>query len=215
MKTRETRFTRGLELKEAPKDSGYIGIVEGYAVRYDTDSKEVRLGSRPQPIVERIARGAFKRSLSEKNDIVAVVDHDTGKPFARLGVNLEITEDDAGVFYRAKIPDTTIGRDLLTNVRLGIVNANSFEFEVRRSGGQPVGVRWEREANRDVRIVTDADLFHVSPVIEPAYAATTLSARSADELADLEKESAALLPPPPPTDQDLATRAWEQRVRFL
>ena len=71
---------------------------------------------------ERIAPGAFARTLAEHRDILALVDHDPGRVLGRTrSGSLSLSETAAGLEYRIALPDTTIGRDLRALAERGIV----------------------------------------------------------------------------------------------
>lgn len=177
--TRETRFLPGkVELRAldtAEASAGYIGAIEGF-VPYASDSRELRdLSGRR--FVERLAPGVFTRSLADAaHPIFADVGHNDSNTFARRGVNLTLTESPAGLSYRALLPDTSTGRDLLVNARLGIIDGTSFEFELRAD--DPAAAEWAQRDGLAVRTLRDAVLHRVNPVTEPAYLETTLAARS-------------------------------------
>lgn len=174
--TAERRARRCLELRAATADekaAGYIGALEG-DIPYSSDSALLSKRGRPRPFVEQIAPDAFKRSLAEDKDIMGFAGHtdDPLAAFARVGENLHFTTSASGLHYRALIPDTQAGRDLLALVEKKIIRGTSFEFEVRGEAGE----RWEqRDSGTDLRIITEARLLAVNPVAWPAYPESELS----------------------------------------
>jgi len=183
MKTRETRFSRGrVEMRDVTdeqKTAGFIGVLDGF-IPYNSDSRELRDG-KGRSFIERLAPGVFARSLAdETQSVVADVGHNDAAIFARRGVNLTITETEEGLSYTALIPDTTAGRDLRTNVKLGIIEGTSFEFELRGDSAD----QWEKRDGKNVRTIKTAVLHRVNPVSDPAYLGTALEARSADAAID-------------------------------
>ena len=212
MKT-EIRYIAGKietrKLTAEQKASGYIGAITGF-VPYDSDSKELRDG-KGRVFVERLSRGVFAQSLGDAaRSVVADVGHNDAAIFARRGVNLDVSETDTGLSYTALLPDTTVGRDLHTNVRLGIIEGTSFEFELREAGKSEA---WEKRDGLAVRTIKDAILHRVNPVSNPAYFGTSLEARSAEQAATAIDVLEA--PPAAPAESPLDTRLMEQRVRFL
>lgn len=212
---REIRFLPGkVELRAltpAEKEAGYIGAIEGF-IPYESDSRQMR-DITGKPFVERLAPGVFTRSLADAGQIVfADVGHNDAATFARSGVNLAIAETAQGLKWSALLPDTTVGRDLKTNVSLGIIDGTSFEFQIRSEGAQRTGETWAKRGAEAVRTITDAILHRVNPVTEPAYLQTALALRAAGAAGEVAIPAEA---PPPPPAHDLATRDWEQRVRFL
>lgn len=184
------RAIKQLTHRAASEDSGYIGILEGYAAVFESDSLE--FSGWEKPWVERIARGAFTRSLEQRPDVVALWSHDSSRPIARAPDTLALAEDDTGLHVRISLVDTQLNRDTLVAVRSGLVDAMSFGFEVRAA-------KWEDAKDREIRTLLDVDLHEVSPVVWPAYPATSIGARSAvrlasggvDELAAIRAERSA------------------------
>lgn len=158
------------------------GTIEGYAAVFHDESDpgtEYKLwDDRDMVAVERIARGAFKRAIEEKEDCRALFNHDPN-----LGVlgrvssgTLRLEEDEKGLRYEADLPDTTLARDLATSIERGDINGSSFGFVVRAES-------WRQDEAPDgriraVRTIEDVELLDVSPVTYPAYGATTAGARS-------------------------------------
>lgn len=185
MSTREKRFCTGKiearEITAEQKAAGYIGAIDGF-IPYESESRELR-DSNGRAFVERLSKGVFSRSLAEDPvTVFADVGHDDAATFARRGVNLEITETDAGVKWSALIPDTSVGRDLRTNVSLGIIDGTSFEFELSGEGADA----WEKRGTGNLRTIRQAILHRVNPVTVPAYPESTLSTRSYKGLDEIE-----------------------------
>tara|TARA_R100000655_G_scaffold78574_1_gene117993 strand:- start:772 stop:1344 length:573 start_codon:yes stop_codon:yes gene_type:complete len=121
---------------------------------------------------EVIERGAFARSINEKHDVRALVDHDTGRVVGRTkNGTLELREDNHGLFTRISLPDTQEGRDLATLIGRGDLDGMSFGFTVESE-------RWEKEEKRSTRYIEDVNLFEVSVVAFPAYESTEVALRS-------------------------------------
>jgi HK97 family phage prohead protease len=156
----------------------------GYAAVFNSDSV-------PLPFIERIAPGAFRGSLRNRNDIKLLWNHEAGQPLAstRAG-NLRLTEDERGLYVEATLPNTTTARDARELISAGIVDSMSFGFTVARNGEQ-----WSEDGQ--VRTLTRISLHEVSIVSFAAYPATAGSTAvrgldrvakradvDADELAD-------------------------------
>lgn len=161
---------KGLNIREAAKDSGYIGVLEGHAAVFDSDSLE--FSGWEKPWVERIAKGAFSRTLREQPDVKALWSHRADAIIARSPGTLALSEDDRGLHVEIKLIDTQQNRDVLAGVKAGLIDSMSFGFSAR-------SVKWEAGKERDVRTLLDVDLFEVSPVVWPAYPDASISARSA------------------------------------
>ena len=159
---RRTFTVRDVEARQA--DDGTMRL-RGYAAVFNDDSV-------PLPFIERIAPGAFRKTLSETPDVRLLINHE-GLPLARTkNGTLSLTEDDRGLYMDATIADTSEGRDLYKLVERGDVDQMSFAFRVIRQ-------KWNED--RTTRTLTEVSLADgdVSVVTYPAYPTTTVEAREA------------------------------------
>jgi uncharacterized protein len=144
----------------------------GYAAVFNSPSE-------PLPFIERIAPGAFKRSLKARNDIKLLWNHDTGSVLGstRAGT-LKLEEDNYGLRVTAMLPETTLGKDVRTLVQRGDVSAMSFGFSVPANGDT-----WNSEGTE--RTLRSVRIHEVSIVAFPAYQQTagTAAVRSYDAVA--------------------------------
>jgi HK97 family phage prohead protease len=147
----------------------------GYAAVFNSDSE-------PLPFIERIAPGAFKRSLQSRNEVKLLWNHDAGEPLASVrGGTLRLVEDEIGLRVEATLANTSRGKDVAELIRSKTIDSMSFGFSVIKDS-------WQGE----VRTLEAVRLFETSIVSWPAYTATagTISVRSAapgidaDQLAD-------------------------------
>ena len=168
--TFHTAAMRALSFREAAKDSGFIGVLEGHAAVFNSDSLE--FAGYGKPWVERIAPGAFKRTLTEQPDVKALWSHRADAILARSPDTLKLSEDATGLRVEISLIDTQQNRDVLASIRAKLVDSMSFGFSAR-------SVKWEEGKEQDVRTLLDVDLFEVSAVVWPAYPGTSVSARSA------------------------------------
>jgi HK97 family phage prohead protease len=158
------------EIRETPAGMTFTG----YAAVFNSDSV-------PLPFIERIAPGAFKRSLQSRNEVKMLWNHDAGEPLASVrGGTLKLVEDERGLKVEATLANTTRGRDVAELIRSKTVDSMSFGFSVIKDS-------W----SGDVRTLQAVRLFEVSIVSSPAYEGTagTVAVRSttgidADQLAD-------------------------------
>lgn len=164
------RYISGIEVREAPKGSGYIGVLVGHAAVFGSDS--LPFAGEFKPWVERIAPGAFKRTLRDHPDVLALWSHDTSIPIGRTPRTLTLREDSHGLHAEVTLIDTTPCRDALAACRAGHVTGWSFGFVAKST-------RWVKGRDQDLRILDDVDLHEVSPTAFPAYPGTDLAARSA------------------------------------
>jgi HK97 family phage prohead protease len=144
----------------------------GYAAVFNSPSE-------PLPFIERIAPGAFKRSLKARNDIKLLWNHDTGAVLGstRAGT-LKLEEDNYGLRVTATLPPTSLGNDVKVLVQRGDVSAMSFGFSVPANGDS-----WNSEGTE--RTLRSVRIHEVSIVAFPAYQQTagTANVRSFDAVA--------------------------------
>ena len=165
----ETRtFSTDFEIRE--EDNGMR--FSGYAALFDSPSA-------PLPFTERIAPGAFKRSLKSRNNVFMFYNHDSGQVLAstRAGT-MTLTEDSRGLKVDAELANTSAGRDVAELLKRGDLDAMSFGFSV------PSGVdSWNSEGTE--RTLNSVRLFEVSVVAMPAYPETSGKAmvRGLDKIA--------------------------------
>lgn len=158
---RRTFTIKNVEARQA--EDGTMRL-SGYAAVFNDDSV-------PLPFIERIAPGAFRKTLTETPDVRLLINHE-GLPLARTkNGTLRLTEDTAGLYMDADLPDTQAARDLYTLVERGDVDQMSFAFRVIRQ-------KWNE--GRTERTLTEVSLADgdVSVVTYPAYPTTTVEARA-------------------------------------
>jgi len=158
----ETRvFVNDFEVRETSDGM----TLTGYAARFNEPSE-------PLPFIERIAPGAFKRSLRAKNDIKLLWNHSSSDVLGstRSGT-LRLYEDEMGLRVEADLPDTQAGRDAKVLIQRGDVTGFSFGFTV-----PPNGDTWNAEGTE--RTLKSVRLLEVSTgVAFPAYPSTVGSAQ--------------------------------------
>lgn len=153
--------------------------IEGYAAVFNKDSED--FGG----WIERIAPNAFDDVL--KNDAVALFNHDPNLILARNNVNLTLEVDDIGLKYRFEAPNTTVGNDLLENVRLGNIIQSSFAFIASKVAWED----FEEKGKPSIRTIEKIErLYDVSPVTYPAYPDTTVAQRSLKNMIEAEERKA-------------------------
>ena len=154
--------TEPLELRAAATGDGMQ--FSGYAARYDSPSL-------PLPFVERIAPGAFTRSLKSRNDIKMFVNHSDLHVLASTRSKTLRREDRPdGLFVEADLPDVTYANDLRVLIQNGTVNTMSFGFSTVRDSWSDNGAE---------RTLNEVRLHEVSVVTSTAaYPATTASVRN-------------------------------------
>jgi Escherichia/Staphylococcus phage prohead protease len=164
---REVRTFSGVQLRAKKSDDGKPGAT-GYAAVFNqvTDLGYFR---------EQILPGAFKRALSEKQDVRCLMNHDANIVLGRTkNETLSLAEDKTGLQFEDEFPETQAATDLHKLLDRGDVDQCSFGFIVRKQ-------TWTEEESDGVLIQTrsieDVDLLDVSIVTYPAYEGTSCEAR--------------------------------------
>jgi len=165
--------------------------IEGVAISFNTESRD--LGG----FVEVIKPEAFTNEDIKRFDIRLIAYHNSiYMPLARSNkgngsLKIEVKED--GVHFSADMKTTAIGEEVLQSVRNQDITAMSFAFIAESQ-------QWSKRSEGNyLRTITKfKNVKEFSLVDEPAYEATSISARAFDEFkeseirenADLEKAKA-------------------------
>jgi len=162
----ERRYAPGLEIRaegdNPPKIVGYASIF----------NQPAQVGPDSWGWTEIVKPGAFRRALTEMQDVRALVNHDSASIIGRLSAGtLVLREDTKGLYYEVTVPDTQVGRDVLTSVKRGDITGSSFGFRVKTDKNYILN-------GKDMRELLDLDLIEVSPVSFPAYDGTSAQARA-------------------------------------
>lgn len=158
----EVRFAPRADATDSQVSTG--DTLAGHAAVFNSPSYD--LGG----FVERIAPGAFARSLASGANIFALWSHDSSQPLGSTrGGKLTLAEDETGLAF-------SLDTSRFTSAQKGAAEDGelrmSFGFVVRSE-------QWTELADGTVeRTLIDVDLFEVSPVISPAYGDTTAALRS-------------------------------------
>lgn len=154
------------ELREAGDGMSF----SGYAAVFDSPSQ-------PLPFVETIAPGAFKRTLSSRNNVRMLLNHDTSRVLATTrSKTMTLAEDTKGLLVNARLPQTSYGVDTAIALREGLIDSMSFGFSVPKGGDS-----WNEDGSR--RTLREIRLHEVSVVTFPAYEATSAQVRDYSALA--------------------------------
>jgi HK97 family phage prohead protease len=162
MKKIERRTYTVQDVQARQAEDGVMRL-SGYAAVFNDASV-------PLPFKERIAPGAFRKTLTEMPDVRLLINHE-GLPLARTkNGTLTLTEDERGLRFDAELADTQEARDIYTLVNRGDVDQMSFAFRVIRQN-------WSKD--RSERTLTEVSLADgdVSVVTYPAYPTTSVEAR--------------------------------------
>jgi HK97 family phage prohead protease len=120
-------------------------------------------------MVERIDRHAFDNALKRKDDAACLFNHNPDNIVGRVSNGtMKLSVDARGLKYTVDLPSSPMGENVKAAIRRGDVSGSSFQFIptkqrfVRGTGSSP-----------DVREILDVTLFDCSPVVFPAYQATS------------------------------------------
>lgn len=156
-------MAENIEFRDAENGDQYI---EGYALKFDRWSEDLG-GFR-----ESIHKDALKDT--DVSDVRALFNHNADHIIARSSAGtLKLDVDDVGLKFRAKIPDTTYGMDLLENLRNGNVNQCSFGFCLAADGDDFSYDKEDRMYKRVLRNIKE--ILDVSVVTYPAYRDTDVA----------------------------------------
>jgi HK97 family phage prohead protease len=155
----------------ASDNNGSLGVLEGYAAVFNNDTV---IDSWEGHFIERLAPGAFARTLKQRGEQVKVLfnhgfDPQIGdKP---LGKPRMMEERDRGLWVEVPLDDTSYNRDLVASLRSGALDGMSFRFSVKREDVDESG-------SMPVRTLQEVVLYEFGPVTFPAYEATTAGIRA-------------------------------------
>ena len=118
---------------------------------------------------ERIAPGAFTRSLASGRDVLALLDHRADVLLGRTrSGSLKLSEDSKGLRFELSLPDTAAARDVIALAERGDLGGMSFGF-----------VATDEAWNGDTRELRSIELHEISVVQSwPAYQTTEVSLRA-------------------------------------
>jgi HK97 family phage prohead protease len=134
--------------------------------------------------LERIKRGAFKRTFAERGDKIRVLydhGHDPSIGNKPLGAPDVLREDSTGAYYESELFESSYVEELMPALRTKQLGA-SFRFRV-------TGEDWKEPAKASAsnpnklpeRTITDVELYEFGPVTFPAYADATAGLRSGSD----------------------------------
>lgn len=156
--------------------------VEGYAVVFNSQSEDLGF-------FETIAPSAVTVDVINRSDVFALLNHNPDKVLARCRYgegSLSLSIDEKGLKYSFQAPNTELGNELIEHIRRGEIDSSSFAFIVSTDDGSE---KWENINGTTYRTINKIEcLCDVSPVWQPAYSATSVSARALEKLNQMEQE---------------------------
>ena len=152
-------------------EEGEAKRITGYGAVFNSLSEDLG-GFR-----EIILPGAFTEAIT-RDDVRALFNHDANLILGRnVSGTLRLTETESGLQYEIDPPDTSYARDLMVSLERGDVDQSSFGFIVEEESWQQPNA----ERHYPIRVLHRVALFDVSPVVFPAYAATSVSVRAIEQ----------------------------------
>jgi len=178
-RTERTEEVRHVEFRAA--DDGDGQTLEGYAAVFNqwTDIRDAQGSYR-----ERIAPGAFKRSLGQRTPVLQF-DHGTHPLIGSLplGSFSVLREDRNGLFVKARLSDNSLIEPVRDAIRDKAISGMSFRFRVTADD-------WGTEDGVDTRTIKEVELLEAGPVVFPAYEQTSVAVRSLVSVLDPETRAA-------------------------
>lgn len=148
-----------LELRAA--EGSEKEVITGYALKFNRWSSV--LGGWFKEIIDPRAL-----DQADMTNVVALFNHDESKVLARTGINLKLNVDDIGLRFEFAPNGTTYAKDLLENIRSGIITQCSFAFTIPNERDAEEWTDGE-EGIMERRIKRFAKIYDVSAVTTPAY----------------------------------------------
>jgi HK97 family phage prohead protease len=156
-------------LERADDDNDGLTL-EGYAAVFDSVT---RIDSWEGTFDETIKRGAFAKTLKERTPVLQF-DHGHHPLVGSIpiGAITRATEDDHGVYVKARLHDNWLTQPVRDAIASGAIDGMSFRFSVVRDS-------WtERSGDVPLREVVELKSPELGPVVFPAYQATSVGVRS-------------------------------------
>ena len=145
---------------------------------------------------ERIAPGAFARSLANRPDVKCLLNHDPSLILGRTkSGTLKVWEDERGLNYRCQLDhNQQMHRDLHSAIKRGDLDQCSFAFEIADGDGEFWDEGEENGVTFPRRTLRNLNLMDVSAVTFPYYdseGATAVAARHVGAVTDSARRARA------------------------
>lgn len=160
-------FATELEVRDL--DSGGHEI-SGYAIVFNQPSEDLGF-------IEYITPNALDKV--DLKQLLLLYGHDFNNILARADSGTLTTKvDEKGLFFNAKIPNTTLGTDVYNNIENGNIKGASFRFDVAEDGDE-----WKTDENGQlIHTVTKiSNLPEISLTPYPAYSETSVQIERSKE----------------------------------
>lgn len=122
---------------------------------------------------ERIAPGAFTKTLRDNPDVLALYHHEYGQIIGRTtSGTLRLQQDTIGLRFEVDVdPRSPVGAHVLSAVERRDVHGCSYGFRV-------TGQSWQDDDDLPMRTITEVQLFEITITPTPAFETTTVSLRA-------------------------------------
>lgn len=141
-----------------------VEVIEGYALKFDRWSDTLGWY---YPFREKLERGCLAEA--DISNVVALFNHNQSQILGRTGANLDLEVDNIGLKFRIKPTNTSLSKDLIENIRAGVINQCSFGFTIP---DEEEAEEWRENKETGIyeRLIKKIDrLYDVSVVTTPAY----------------------------------------------
>lgn len=182
METPKTASEKGIEVRcflsdlyvEQRDGESASRTIVGYAATFENWSEPIYGWFK-----EKIARDAF--SECDMSDVIACFNHNPENLLARTASEtLTLSVDDRGLKFSFEAPNTTLGNDILEQVRRGDISKCSFRFIVKEDAwvyaDETNGMEYDERT-----ILKVSKVYDVALVVYPAYKDTEVSVRHLEE----------------------------------
>jgi HK97 family phage prohead protease len=163
----EIRTLNIQEIEMREKQNG--AKISGFAAVYG-EFTELRdwFGDR---FYERIDSNAVKKTLNDGHDIFALKNHNWDQLIGRTNTNLTLENRSDGLYFELTPSQTTLGKDILEEVRSGLISGCSIGFRV-------LDQDWEERDGDWFRTIKEIELLEITLTPIPAYTQTSAEVRS-------------------------------------
>lgn len=121
-----------------------------------------------------VVQGAFQKSIDEAKSSgrmpAMLWQHNPEEP---IGVWTDLREDDRGLYVKGQLADTQRGKEARELIKLGALTGLSIGYTTRK---------YEIDKEKDVRLLTDIQLWEVSPVTFPANSEARITGVKAEAI---------------------------------
>ncbi len=148
-------------------------LIKGYVNAVERDSRKIH--SPRGEFVEQVRSGAWKKAIEKREDIAALLNHDWNKKIGSTKDNLELREDNIGLYAELRATDP----DIIEKAKSKKLVGWSFRFIKNKESWGKADDGTER------RYLDEIDLLEVSVLDNtktPAYYGTSVEARDNEEV---------------------------------